>query len=47
MKKDAKDFILKYAICQRNKASTQLPYGELKPLPIPTENWQSIGIDII
>jgi hypothetical protein len=34
-------------MCQRNKTSTQKPWGLLKPLPIPEDTWQSVGIDLI
>ena len=33
--------------CQRTKAYTQLPYGQLQPLPIPSGPWQSIGMDFL
>ena len=33
--------------CQRTKASTQKPSGELQPLPIPERPWKSIGMDFL
>jgi len=33
--------------CQRTKASTQLPAGQLQPLPIPERAWKSIGMDLL
>jgi Integrase zinc binding domain/Integrase core domain/RNase H-like domain found in reverse transcriptase len=40
-------FILTCDTCHRNKASTQMPTGLLAPLPIPTQNWESISMDFI
>ncbi|GBG73222.1 hypothetical protein CBR_g12939 [Chara braunii] len=34
------------SICHRNKGCHQLPYGELKPLPIPREPGLSIAMDV-
>src|SRR5690606_34038212 len=33
--------------CQRNKPSNTLPAGKLKPLPIPTRNWEVVTMDRI
>ncbi|GBG71470.1 hypothetical protein CBR_g8887 [Chara braunii] len=33
-------------VCHRNKGRHQLPYGELKPLPIPREPGLSIAMDV-
>ena len=33
--------------CQRNKDHNHLPYGLLKPLPIPRDYWTSISMDFI
>jgi len=34
-------------LCQRNKTSNLKPGGLLRPLPIPTDTWQSVGMDLI
>jgi Reverse transcriptase (RNA-dependent DNA polymerase)/RNase H-like domain found in reverse transcriptase/Integrase zinc binding domain/Chromo (CHRromatin Organisation MOdifier) domain/gag-polyprotein putative aspartyl protease/Integrase core domain len=34
-------------MCQRNKASNQLPGGLLQPMPIPDRRWQSVTMDLI
>jgi hypothetical protein len=34
-------------LCQRNKTSNQQPGGLLRPLPVPTDTWQSVGMDLI
>ena len=47
MKQDAKDYITNCATCQRNKTNTQVPFGPLQEMPIPDENWQSLGMDFI
>jgi Integrase zinc binding domain/Integrase core domain len=33
--------------CQRNKPSSTKPAGELKPLDIPENTWESVGMDFI
>lgn len=33
--------------CQRNKGSNQKPGGLLRPLPIPADTWQSVGMDLV
>lgn len=33
--------------CQRNKASSRKPQGELQPLPIPTDRWSMVTLDLI
>ena len=33
--------------CQRNKASTQKPYGLLRPLKIPDKRWECVTMDYI
>jgi hypothetical protein len=33
--------------CQRHKASNQKPQGPLRPLPVPSSKWDSIGVDFI
>src|SRR5215510_7358141 len=33
--------------CQRSKSANHPPAGKLKPLPIPSRGWESIGMDFI
>ena len=40
-------FIASCDACQRNKGDNKLPAGLLQPLPIPTQNWQQVSIDLI
>ena len=42
------DTFLKHCLpCQGNKPGNQLPAGLLKPLPVPSRPWQSVGMDLI
>ncbi|GBG87766.1 hypothetical protein CBR_g45922 [Chara braunii] len=43
---DVNRYIQSCAVCHRNKGRHQLPYGELKPLPIPRELGLSIAMDV-
>jgi hypothetical protein len=47
MKRDVVKFVNACLICQQTKNSTQLPYGLLKLLPIPTAVWEDISLDFI
>jgi len=47
MTSDVRDFIARCDSCQRNKSSTQAPAGELVPLEIPSERWDTITMDLI
>ncbi len=44
---DCKAYCKACAECQRNKASTQTPYGLLRPLEIPDSRWDVITMDYI
>jgi hypothetical protein len=33
--------------CQRNKGINQRPGGLLMPLPVPTDTWRSVGMDMV
>ncbi|GBG92692.1 hypothetical protein CBR_g56746 [Chara braunii] len=43
---DVNRYIQSCAVCHRNKGRHQLPYGELKPLPIPRAPGLSIAMDV-
>ena len=47
MHKDIRKHTRECDACQRTKASTQPPIGELQPMPIPSRPWQSIGMDFL
>ena len=34
-------------LCLRTKAQQHLPVGELQPLPIPEDRWNTISVDFI
>lgn len=47
MKNDVTERIRKCEACQRNKGSQKAPAGLLQPLPIPTKQWASVGVDFV
>ncbi|XP_068309799.1 uncharacterized protein [Pyrus communis] len=47
MKRDVKQFIANYHICQQYKYETTSPAGLLKPLSIPNRVWTDISMDFI
>jgi hypothetical protein len=47
MRVDVHRFVAACDSCQRNKTSTQAPAGELQPLPIPHERWDTVTMDLI
>ena len=47
MVSDIKAYCNTCMTCKRSKPSNQKPYGLLNPLPIPSEPWESIGIDFV
>ena len=46
MERDAQRYTGSCDSCQRNKHRYHLPSGELHPLPIPDERWESVGHDL-
>ena len=42
-----REFVATGDSCQRNKASNQKPAGLLRPLPVPSDTWQSVGMDLV
>jgi Integrase zinc binding domain len=47
MVRDTKTYCDTCQTCRRSKPTNQKPYGLLNPLPIPTQPWESIGVDFI
>ena len=47
MSYDVQEYCRTCGSCQRNKPSQQKPIGLLRPLPIPSRCWESIGIDFV
>ena len=40
-------YVKESTICQKAKASCSQPVGLLQPLPIPTQVWEHVTMDII
>ena len=47
LRKDVAEYIRTCPKCQQNKAVTQKPLGELRPLSPPRDVWKSISMDFI
>jgi len=47
MHHDVHTFCNSCIICKQSKPTNQKPYGLLNPLPVPTQPWDTIGIDFI
>lgn len=47
MAKAVQRFVRQCDSCQRTKGSNQRPGGLLRPLPIPSDTWQSVGMDMV
>jgi len=45
--KDVRQYVSTCHSCQSNKATTQKAAGELTPLPVPNEPWESVSMDFI
>jgi transposase InsO family protein len=44
---DTKSYCETCIMCKRSKPNNQKPYGLLNPLAIPSEPWESIGVDFV
>lgn len=42
-----REYVSSCASCQRNKSSNQVPYGLLQPLPLPSQRWSQVTMDLI
>ena len=47
MHRDIEHYVHSCQICQMAKPSTLAPAGLLRPLPVPTRNWQTVGLDFM
>lgn len=47
MRQDVDHFVSHCSDCQRNKVGGKAPVGKLQPLPIPSSQWSSVGIDFV
>ena len=47
LKADVSQYVKSCGDCQRNKASTQRPFGTATPLPVPESQWADISMDFI
>ena len=47
IRKSVQDFVQSCLSCQRNKSSTQRPFGLLSPLAIPDSRWHTVTMDWI
>ena len=47
MREAVQDFVTSCLSCQRNKSSTQRPFGLLSPLDIPDSRWHTVTMDWI
>lgn len=47
MRRDVEKFVRNCHTCARIKTSRHLPFGELKPLPVPKKPWQDIAWDFV
>ncbi|SCZ94522.1 BZ3500_MvSof-1268-A1-R1_Chr12-2g03958 [Microbotryum saponariae] len=47
MSADCAEFCRSCEDCTRGKASTQVPYGRLHPMPIPSGPWEQVAIDFM
>ena len=47
LEKDVDSWLRSCTTCQKNKTSTKKPFGMLKPIEIPSKNWEVIHMDFI
>lgn len=47
MRQSVQDYVASCLSCQRNKSSTQRPFGLLSPLDIPDSRWHTVTMDWI
>jgi len=47
MRKDFRDFVQQYKVCQANKERNTLPVGDTQTLPFPSEILSSYAIDFM
>ena len=47
MSQDVQKYCDTCSTCRRSKPNNQKPYGLLNPLAVPTEPWETIGVDFV
>ena len=47
MQKDVQQFVASCDSCQRVKSLNYKPSGQMQPLPIPADTWESVSMDLI
>ena len=47
MQEEVRTHVQTCVSCQRNKPSNDKPAGLLQPLPVPTDVWESVSVDLI
>ena len=47
MSQDVQKYCDTCSTCKRSKLNNQKPYGLLNPLAVPTEPWETIGVDFV
>jgi hypothetical protein len=47
MRKDVEKYIRNCHTCQRAKTPRHSPFGTLKPLPVPYQNWKEVSMDFV
>ena len=47
MQRDVDRFVRNCHVCQRSRTARHVPFGILRPLPIPDKPWQDIAMDFV
>jgi len=47
MRKEIRQYMANFHICQRSRTTRHAPFGILRPLSVPYRPWQDISIDVV